>query len=56
MAASGVRGVRYLQEAKVDEVWCNDYNPTTVPLLTANLTRALGRPRQPYNNVGRQPI
>lgn len=42
MAASGVRGVRYLREAHADEVWCNDYNPTSLSLITENLTRALG--------------
>ncbi|KAL6762976.1 S-adenosyl-L-methionine-dependent methyltransferase [Haematococcus lacustris] len=37
MAGSGVRGARYLQQAGVDAVWCNDHNSSVHNELVMNL-------------------
>eukprot|EP00193_Tetraselmis_chui_P017102 CAMPEP_0177774762 /NCGR_PEP_ID=MMETSP0491_2-20121128/13710_1 /TAXON_ID=63592 /ORGANISM="Tetraselmis chuii, Strain PLY429" /LENGTH=376 /DNA_ID=CAMNT_0019293223 /DNA_START=1 /DNA_END=1131 /DNA_ORIENTATION=+ len=36
-SGSGVRGARYLHQAGVQSVWCNDYNSSNGGLLSANL-------------------
>jgi len=42
-SGSGVRGARYLQQAGVESVWCNDYNTGNRALMVANL---LGDPHR----------
>mmetsp|Transcript_16873 Transcript_16873/g.43231 ORF Transcript_16873/g.43231 Transcript_16873/m.43231 type:complete len:317 (-) Transcript_16873:596-1546(-) len=42
-SGSGVRGARYLQQAGVQSVWCNDYNTENRALMVANL---LGDPHR----------
>jgi hypothetical protein len=45
MAGSGVRGMRYLQHADADSVWCNDVSPQSHDVLVANLSASLGEAR-----------
>ncbi|MFP4116800.1 MAG: hypothetical protein ACLFQ8_02545 [Candidatus Aenigmatarchaeota archaeon] len=39
LSASGIRGIRYKEEAEVPEVWLNDANPKAVDLIKENVRR-----------------
>eukprot|EP00854_Cymbomonas_tetramitiformis_P017725 gene17725-21116_t len=44
MAASGIRGMRYLLQAEADHVWCNDLSLKVQPALQENLATAAQDP------------
>lgn len=43
MAGNGIRGVRYVLEGQVSQVWCNDADPERLPVLRSNMARHLGQ-------------
>ncbi|GAX75602.1 hypothetical protein CEUSTIGMA_g3046.t1 [Chlamydomonas eustigma] len=52
MAGSGIRGARYLQQARADEVWCNDYNPGNQKALIYNMLSSSSIDTSDLSSIG----